>query len=254
MNYVGDFIAELRVTKNLSRIELAQQLDIPYKSVDLFEDGQALPDKSELKKICSFFEVTQEELLCGRKLFYEDGSRYAAKELIKEKKQQLSKRVNRFRLMCAVGVAVALILSAFAFAFREWGCFAAVLSVTVAASVYLYAGYYAILRADDDIIPVRTRYANYVDVVKYAALSVAICVILSSISAFLCLGGNTIVRICLCVAGAVLMLAGVRYVMEGSLWKLEKRYKKKRIKDANIIHEPSEVDEELEKLEGLGIF
>lgn len=54
----------LREKANLSREELARQLNITYWALSKYESGKRQPDLTTLVKIADFFKVSTDWLLC----------------------------------------------------------------------------------------------------------------------------------------------------------------------------------------------
>lgn len=59
---LGNKIYELRTAKNMSQIELAEQLEVSRQAVSKWETDTAIPDLDKLIKICDIFSITLDEL------------------------------------------------------------------------------------------------------------------------------------------------------------------------------------------------
>ena len=77
-------IAQLRQSKKMTQIELAEQLNYSDKAVSKWERGESLPDVSVLLEIANLFGVTLDELV-----------RDAPRPLKSRKKEPLTTRYNR---------------------------------------------------------------------------------------------------------------------------------------------------------------
>jgi len=64
---VGNFISELRKSKNLTQKELADKLDLSDKAVSKWERGLGYPDITYLVSLAKILEVSTNELLQGEK-------------------------------------------------------------------------------------------------------------------------------------------------------------------------------------------
>ena len=60
---IGEKIAYLRISKNLSQEELAEKLSVSRQSVSKWEIGQAFPQIEKILAICSLFSVSADDLL-----------------------------------------------------------------------------------------------------------------------------------------------------------------------------------------------
>ncbi len=60
---IGKKIKILRITKDLSQIQLASMLGVKSYTVSDIERGRSEPDIDTIKKLCVIFDVTSDELL-----------------------------------------------------------------------------------------------------------------------------------------------------------------------------------------------
>ncbi len=64
---LGKFIKELRTKNKLSQKEFAEKYGVTYQAVSKWENGKNIPDIQILKKICSDYNMSLEELLDVKK-------------------------------------------------------------------------------------------------------------------------------------------------------------------------------------------
>ena len=64
---IGKKIAELRKTKDLTQVELADRMVVSYQAVSNWERGNSMPDISNLVELAKILEVSIEELLDSEK-------------------------------------------------------------------------------------------------------------------------------------------------------------------------------------------
>lgn len=69
---IGERIADLRKTRNLSQGQLADALDISRQAVSKWENDQASPDTLKLIKLAEVLDTEVEYLATGRKPVYEE--------------------------------------------------------------------------------------------------------------------------------------------------------------------------------------
>ena len=59
----GEKLKELRKNKNISQIDLANELQVTKGAVGMWETNKRTPDIDTLKRIAQYFEVSVDELL-----------------------------------------------------------------------------------------------------------------------------------------------------------------------------------------------
>ena len=64
---IGKFIAECRKQKNLSQLQLAEQLGITDKAISKWERGISKPSSSIMLELCEILDISVNELLNGEK-------------------------------------------------------------------------------------------------------------------------------------------------------------------------------------------
>ena len=72
---IGRFIAECRKKKNLTQMQLAEDLGITDRAVSKWETGKAMPDTSIMLELCGILKITVNELLNGEKINMENTSK-----------------------------------------------------------------------------------------------------------------------------------------------------------------------------------
>ncbi len=60
--HIGVKIKNLRKNRSITQEQLAQYLNISTQTVSEWEKGKAVPDKSLVPQLISFFELSEEEL------------------------------------------------------------------------------------------------------------------------------------------------------------------------------------------------
>ena len=63
MERVGRKISELRRERNMTQMELADQMGISFQAVPNWERGNSMPDISKLPELAGLFGVSIDELL-----------------------------------------------------------------------------------------------------------------------------------------------------------------------------------------------
>jgi transcriptional regulator with XRE-family HTH domain len=69
---IGAFIAQCRREKNLTQIQLAEQLGITNQAVSKWENGRGMPDVSLLQPLCDALGISLNELFSGEHISTEE--------------------------------------------------------------------------------------------------------------------------------------------------------------------------------------
>lgn len=109
MQRVGDFLAELRKSKNLTQEQLGEKIGVTNKTVSRWENGNYLPPVEMLQILGNLYGVSINELLSGERLnderYKENAEEFMVADLIKKR------RDAKKRLVLAVIVAILSVLS-----------------------------------------------------------------------------------------------------------------------------------------------
>ena len=85
---VGNFIAKRRKLKNLTQMQLAEQLHVTDRAISKWECGRSMPDSSIMLELCAILEISVNELLTGEELEMKDYNKQAELNLIEMTKQK----------------------------------------------------------------------------------------------------------------------------------------------------------------------
>lgn len=72
MVMMGSFLAKLRKEHNMTQAELGERLGVTNKTVSRWETGNYMPPVEMLEELSNMYELTINELLCGRRLSTEE--------------------------------------------------------------------------------------------------------------------------------------------------------------------------------------
>lgn len=101
---IGAFIAQCRKEKNLTQMQLAEQLEITNQAVSKWENGRGMPDVSLLKPLCDVLGISLNELFSGEHISAEEYKGKAEENisnLFKEKQIANLKPVKYLFSICA---------------------------------------------------------------------------------------------------------------------------------------------------------
>ena len=110
---IGNFIAKRRKLKNLTQMQLAEQLHVTDRAISKWECGRSMPDSSIMLELCAILEISVNELLTGEELEMKDYNEQAELNLIEmtKQKEEADKRLLFTEVVIGIlGVVIFLIL------------------------------------------------------------------------------------------------------------------------------------------------
>lgn len=102
---IGQFIAQLRKSKNMTQAQMAEKLGVSNKSVSRWETGKNMPDVSLFIPICNLLDISVNELIIGE-IIKEDVAE-KTNEIIVDTIDKSNKRINIARVICYLSVFIA---------------------------------------------------------------------------------------------------------------------------------------------------
>ncbi len=109
---VGSFLKELRLEKKFSQEDLAEQLHISRQAISKWENGRGIPDLETLQDLSSFYHITINEILAGRRFSdkeVEKESEKVTKEILKVQETQ-KKKIHRLGFLSILFFIIILFL------------------------------------------------------------------------------------------------------------------------------------------------
>ncbi|MBQ8505432.1 MAG: helix-turn-helix transcriptional regulator [Clostridia bacterium] len=115
---IGAFIANERKQKNMSQIELAEELCVSPKTVSKWETGRGLPETAILTNLCVVLKISLNELLSGERLTtqqYVEQAEENMTTLLKQTDNEHSAKVRKttYYAVTAVQVVLAILSTIF---------------------------------------------------------------------------------------------------------------------------------------------
>ncbi len=94
---IGEFIAKLRKSKNMTQQDLADKLNVTDRAVSNWENGRRMPDVSLFKPLCETLGITVNELINGEKISQKKIKSKSEEILIKtlKKQKKVKKKSNK---------------------------------------------------------------------------------------------------------------------------------------------------------------
>ena len=79
---IGAFIAAMRKQQNMTQSDLAEKLNISNRAVSKWETGRSMPDPAIMQELCSYLNISVNELLSGERINVEEYNAKAEENLI----------------------------------------------------------------------------------------------------------------------------------------------------------------------------
>ena len=99
---IGKFISECRKKENLTQAQLAEKLNITDRAISKWENGKAMPDSSIMLDLCSFLNISVNELLRGEKINMENNNKQNEELLLSLAKELEQKNKTIWKSMWAI--------------------------------------------------------------------------------------------------------------------------------------------------------
>ena len=99
---IGKFIAENRKKKNLTQVELAEQLGVTDRSISKWENGRGMPDVSIFDDLCNILGISVNELLKGQYLSNENVEKVSSQNIIEYSNYLKKKEKNKIIRILAI--------------------------------------------------------------------------------------------------------------------------------------------------------
>ena len=109
---IGKFIAEKRKERELTQMQLAEELGITDRAVSKWETGRSLPDASIMLALCGILKVSVNDLLNGEVVSMENYDRKNEEMLVEMVRQKENADKNLLKVEIVLGVVSATFLFA----------------------------------------------------------------------------------------------------------------------------------------------
>ena len=143
---IGKFIAESRKKKNLTQMQLAEELNITDRAISKWECGRALPDSSIMLQLCELLEISVNELLTGEKLEMEKYNKQVELNLIEmvKQKEASDKRLLNMEIVLGVSGTILFFAAILCAAFLDLQIWARIVIIVSAFILFLLMCFFLI--------------------------------------------------------------------------------------------------------------
>lgn len=143
---IGKFIAESRKKKNLTQMQMAEELNITDRAISKWECGRALPDSSIMLQLCELLEISVNELLTGEKLEMEKYNKQVELNLIEmvKQKEASDKRLLNMEIVLGVSGTILFLAAILCAAFLDLQIWARIVIIVSAFILFLLMCFFLI--------------------------------------------------------------------------------------------------------------
>lgn len=107
---IGKFIQERRKEKRLTQSELAEKLDVTDRAVSKWENGNCIPDASNIQELCKILNITINDLFSGCVVDMSDNEKKLEENLLEMIKIKEKRDKELLILEIFIGVIVSIIM------------------------------------------------------------------------------------------------------------------------------------------------
>ena len=107
---IGKFIQERRKEKRLTQSELAEKLDVTDRAVSKWENGNCIPDASNIQELCKILNITINALFSGCVVDMRDNEKKLEENLLEMIKIKEKRDKELLILEIFIGVIVSIIM------------------------------------------------------------------------------------------------------------------------------------------------
>ena len=110
---IGKFIQERRKEKKITQSKLAERLNVTDRAISKWENGNCLPDVSNIHELCKILDITINDLFSGKIVDMKDNEKLLEKNLLDVVRQQeeSDKRLLAMEIICGVLCLIPLLFS-----------------------------------------------------------------------------------------------------------------------------------------------
>lgn len=107
---IGKFIQEKRKEKSLTQSELAEKLNVSDRAVSEWENGNCIPDVSNIQELCKILNITINDLFSGCVVDMKDNEKKLEENLLEMIKIKEQRDKELLILETFIGVIVSMIM------------------------------------------------------------------------------------------------------------------------------------------------
>ena len=163
---IGKFIQQRRKDKKITQSKLAEQLNVTDRAISKWENGNCLPDVSNISELCKILDISINDLFSGEIVDMKDNEKVLEQNLLEVVRQKEENDKLLLLLEVVIGILSCIILFVPIFIaallpMEEWrrmliifsGFIPGIIGLCFAMKLEQVAGYYECQKCHDKHIP-----------------------------------------------------------------------------------------------------
>ena len=159
---IGKFIQEKRKESGLTQCELAEKLNVSDRAVSKWENGNCIPDVSNIQELCKILNITINDLFSGCVIDMKDNKKRLEENLLEmiRIKEQRDRKLLILEIFIAIIIFLCIITPLFV-QMENWiriilvvfGTIPFIIGISYAIRIEKIAGYYECSKCNYKYIP-----------------------------------------------------------------------------------------------------
>lgn len=163
---IGKFIQQRRKDKKITQSKLAERLSVSDRAVSKWENGNCLPDVSNIHELCKILDITINDLFSGEIVDMKDNEKVLEQNLLEvvRQKEESDKRLLAMEIVIGILISAiffTLIIIASFVEMKTWlrvtliiiGFISFVIMISFAIRIEQKAGYYECQKCHNKYVP-----------------------------------------------------------------------------------------------------
>lgn len=163
---IGKFIQQRRKDKKITQSKLAEKLNVTDRAISKWENGNCLPDVSNISELCKILDISINDLFSGEIVDMKDNEKVLEQNLLEvvRQKEESDKRLLAMEIVIGVLISAIFFTLIFIASFvemKDWlrilliviGFISFIIMISFAIRIEQKAGYYECQKCHNKYVP-----------------------------------------------------------------------------------------------------
>lgn len=163
---IGKFIQQRRKDKKITQSKLAEKLNVTDRAISKWENGNCLPDVSNISELCKILDISINDLFSGEIVDMRDNEKILEQNLLEvvRQKEESDKRLLAMEIVIGVLISAIFFTLIFIASFvemKDWlrilliviGFISFIIMISFAIRIEQKAGYYECQKCHNKYVP-----------------------------------------------------------------------------------------------------